>query len=243
MARSAALALVALLLLAQTPHARKARNKAKKPPPPGAAGAGGPGAGGPAPGGRGGGNPLATPHLEVNVPHEPPKGWREALYADDGAEWVALSGGPRASTTLAVPADPPGHPNELVAFLASNMFLKNYFEQLPTHIVVEASAKRRKRICNIAEGQLLMREFHLGQPRNRADVERPCLDRQAHVCSSGVVGTNNVQFAFGSLDKTRPDGAPSGDWPVRCLGLCLCRLSPVSVTTSGLAHSLPLADW
>ena len=60
-----------------------------------------------------------------------------------------------------------------------------------------------------------MREFHLGQPRNRADVERPCIDRLTHVCSSGVIGTNNVQFVFGSLDQTRPKGASVDDWPVR----------------------------
>lgn len=202
--RAAALALVALLLLAQTPHARKAK-KAKKAKTPATAGA-------PAVGG----NPLAIPVLEVDVPTEPPKGWRDALYADDGSDWIALNGGIRPPKMVTLPADTPGQPNALVAFLASTTFVGNYFEKLPAHIVVESGAARRQQICNIAEGQLLMREFHLGQPRNRADVERPCADRQAHLCSSGQVGTNNVQFAFGSLDQTRPDGASADDWPVRC---------------------------
>lgn len=204
--RAAALALAALLLLAQTPHARKARGKPKSSPAPAAPGAKG------VPGSK---NPLAVPVLEVNVPREPPKGWRDALYADDGSEWITLNGGVRPPKELTLPADPPGHPNALVAFLASVSFMDNYFEKLPVHIVVDG-ARRRKQICNIAEGQLLVREFHLGQPRSRADVERPCVDRRAHLCSSGLVGTNNVQFAFGALDQTRPDGAPADDWPVRC---------------------------
>lgn len=206
--RAAALALAVLLLLAQKPHGRKPRPGKPKSSSELAAGAKG------AKGATRGDTP-AVPVLEANVPHEPPKGWRDALYADDGSEWIALNGGVRPPKALTLPADPPGHPNALVAFLASASFIDNYFEKLPVHILVNG-AKQRKNICNIAEGQLLMREFHLGQPRSRADVERPCIDRRAHLCSSGMVETNNVQFAFGSLDQTRPDGAPADDWPVRC---------------------------
>ena len=195
--RAAALALTVLLLLAQTLQARKARSKAKTSAATRVE------------------NPLAVPVLEFNVQQDPPTGWREALYADDGSEWITLNGGLQPPKSLTFPAKPLGHPNALVAFLASTDFVDNYFERLPVHVIVENGVGPRKDICHLAEGQLLLREFHLGQPRSRADVERPCINRQAHLCSSSTIGTNNVQFAFGSLDRTRPDGRPADEWPVR----------------------------
>ena len=50
-----------------------------------------------------------------------------------------------------------------------------------------------------------MREFHVGHPRDRRDVERPCVEPSA-ACLGGTVGPNTVQFAFGLLDQFWPEG-------------------------------------
>lgn len=148
--RASALALSVLLLLAQTPHARRA--KGAQPGSGKRRAAAAPASGGGSPAMRGAvatSNPLAVPHYEVNVPREPPTGWREALYADTTDEWLAFTGGSRVAKQVKVPAATPGHPNPLVAFLASGRFVSEYFEQLPAHIVVVGAHPGQ--ICNLHE--------------------------------------------------------------------------------------------
>lgn len=84
-----------------------------------------------------------------------------------------------------------------------------------------------------AQGQLLVREFHLGQPRNRADIERPCVDRKTHLCMSNAVGPNNVQFAFDSLDRTKPDDSSSADWPKPSSGVVVSKLEITRALDAG----------
>ena len=51
-------------------------------------------------------NPLALPEVNIKVPHEPPSGWRERLYADSVDDWVELNGGPRPKA-IQVPGESP----------------------------------------------------------------------------------------------------------------------------------------
>ena len=159
---------------------------------------------------------MAAPPLELSKSAlKLPKGWREALYAETDDGWASAHGGAARPKEQPLPSSPQrsggaGRPNALlVELLASRQFIDDYFEKLPLllrRVEDSSGPPPRQPLCSLSEDQLLMREFHVGHPRDRRDVERPCVEPSA-ACLSGTVGPNTVQFAFGLLDQFWPEGA------------------------------------